>query len=216
MATNEEDRDAQPPGRDYEVGFGKPPKHTQFKPGESANPNGRRGKKNRKKATYGAMIREEFEKSQTVVGPDGRRTKMSTARLIIRQTMRDALKGSAGARKEAVKLMREFAGAAGGAFMTDAELAQQAREEEQKKALAARLVHLLEEKAAAKHDECARYGSAEWALELCRTTARAGAGEAEARQQLLAALDRELAAIRAKSANGGQATAGGGATDRRS
>ena len=26
---------------DYEVGYGKPPKHTQFKRGQSGNPNGR-------------------------------------------------------------------------------------------------------------------------------------------------------------------------------
>ena len=32
---------------EYEVGHGKPPKHTQFKPGESGNPKGRpKGTKN--------------------------------------------------------------------------------------------------------------------------------------------------------------------------
>jgi hypothetical protein len=30
---------------DYEVGRGKPPKHSRFKPGNNANPNGRRGKR---------------------------------------------------------------------------------------------------------------------------------------------------------------------------
>jgi hypothetical protein len=29
---------------DYDVGFGKPPKHSQFQKGNKANPNGRRGK----------------------------------------------------------------------------------------------------------------------------------------------------------------------------
>jgi hypothetical protein len=29
---------------DYDVGFGKPPKHSQFQKGNNANPNGRRGK----------------------------------------------------------------------------------------------------------------------------------------------------------------------------
>src|SRR5262245_39270157 len=28
-------------GREYEVGYGRPPKHTRFKPGESGNPKGR-------------------------------------------------------------------------------------------------------------------------------------------------------------------------------
>lgn len=30
-----------PPHATYEVGYGKPPRHTQFKPGQSGNPNGR-------------------------------------------------------------------------------------------------------------------------------------------------------------------------------
>ena len=35
------------PPRDYEVGYGKPPSHTRFKPGESGNPRGRpRGSRN--------------------------------------------------------------------------------------------------------------------------------------------------------------------------
>lgn len=34
-------------GRSYEVGYGKPPKHTRFKPGQSGNPKGRKpGSKN--------------------------------------------------------------------------------------------------------------------------------------------------------------------------
>jgi hypothetical protein len=34
---------------DYQVGYGKPPKHTQFKPGKSGNPQGRpKGTKNLK------------------------------------------------------------------------------------------------------------------------------------------------------------------------
>ena len=33
--------------RNYEVGYGKPPKHTRFKPGQSGNPKGRKpGSKN--------------------------------------------------------------------------------------------------------------------------------------------------------------------------
>jgi hypothetical protein len=188
--------DGEKPARDYEVGYGKPPKHTQFQKGQSGNKNGRRGKKDR--TAYGAMIREEFDKAQTIV-EGGRKIKLSRARVIIRQTINDAQKGSASARKEAVKLIRGFAGAAGGAFLTDEELAQQARDEEKKKALAARLVSLLNEKAAAvKNEGGPRYGSAAWALQQCRTAARAKTGEAEARQQLLDALDRELAAIRAR------------------
>jgi hypothetical protein len=35
---------------DYETGYKKPPKHSQFKPGNRANPHGRRGRKERRTA----------------------------------------------------------------------------------------------------------------------------------------------------------------------
>ena len=46
--------------RKYDVGFGKPPKHTQFKKGQSGNPNGRpKGARNLKT--------DLFEELQTIV-----------------------------------------------------------------------------------------------------------------------------------------------------
>ena len=38
--SNREDADQSAEG-DYEVGYGKPPKHSRFKPGQSGNPKGR-------------------------------------------------------------------------------------------------------------------------------------------------------------------------------
>lgn len=38
---NNRNRGSSPPERDYEVGYGRPPKATQFQPGQSGNPKGR-------------------------------------------------------------------------------------------------------------------------------------------------------------------------------
>ena len=56
---------------DYEVGYGKPPRHTQFKPGQSGNPSGRpKGTKNLKtdlSEVLGEMIVvREGDRSQSV------------------------------------------------------------------------------------------------------------------------------------------------------
>ena len=72
----------------YEVGNGKPPKHTQFQKGKSGNPKGRpKGSKNLK-----TLIREEFLKPVTVV-EKGKSTKMPRIRAIVRKITVDALTG---------------------------------------------------------------------------------------------------------------------------
>jgi hypothetical protein len=43
-------------GRDYEIGYGKPPKHSQFKPGQSGNPRGpKKGSRGLKKDLHKAL-----------------------------------------------------------------------------------------------------------------------------------------------------------------
>ncbi len=48
---------------DYKVGYGKPPVHSQFKKGESGNPSG----KSKSPKSVARLIREECEKSVTIV-----------------------------------------------------------------------------------------------------------------------------------------------------
>lgn len=51
----------------YEVGYGKPPKHGQFAPGTSGNPKGRpRGSKN-----FASIVLKESQQRVLVKGPRG-------------------------------------------------------------------------------------------------------------------------------------------------
>jgi uncharacterized protein DUF5681 len=70
----------------YEVGYGKPPKLTQFKRGQSGNPSGR--SKNR--ASYAALIRLELDKTFTVGRRDTART--MTKRQVVSARLRKAVK----------------------------------------------------------------------------------------------------------------------------
>jgi hypothetical protein len=49
--------------RDYKVGYGRPPKSTQFKPRQSGNPTGRR----QARASFAALVRLELDKTITLV-----------------------------------------------------------------------------------------------------------------------------------------------------
>jgi Family of unknown function (DUF5681) len=80
------------PGKDepYEVGYGKPPKHTQFKPGQSGNSKGRpRGQRN-----FRTAVREALKEKITIREGDRTRT-VSKMDAIIQVTFSKALKGDA-------------------------------------------------------------------------------------------------------------------------
>jgi len=77
------------PNDSYKVGYGKPPKHTQYKPGQSGN---RRGRPKKKKT-----VRNLFEEAwQTEVKVNG--VQMTKAELFIHQLVNDGIKGKANAR----------------------------------------------------------------------------------------------------------------------
>ena len=72
----------------YEVGKGKPPKSTRFKPGQSGNPKGRpRGKKN-----LSTEIEEVLTKSVTI-SENGRKRKVTSRQAAIMQLCKKALAG---------------------------------------------------------------------------------------------------------------------------
>lgn len=78
------------PRADYEVGYGRPPKHTQFKPGQSGNPRGRpKGTKNLK-----ADLMEELGERIVVREGDATR-RVSKQRAVVKTLVAKALKGDA-------------------------------------------------------------------------------------------------------------------------
>jgi hypothetical protein len=74
--------------RNYEVGYGKPPRAHRFKPGRSGNRNGRRkGTRNLK-----THLHEELETKVTVT-KDGKRRTMTKGQLMATQLVNNAVKG---------------------------------------------------------------------------------------------------------------------------
>lgn len=124
------------PAGAYEVGYKKPPVHSRFQPGQpSPNKEGRRKKAN----SLAMIVKEEFDESHTVRGDDGRKTRMSALRVMVKQLRRDALKGDRAARKDALQLIQNLAGAAGGEVLTQAQMVARAAEEAEREALQAKL-----------------------------------------------------------------------------
>jgi hypothetical protein len=81
---------------DYEVGYGKPPKHTQFKPGQSGNSRGRP-----KGALNLATLVEEALAELVTVKEGGRQARISKSRAIATQLVNKA----AGADIRAIRLL---------------------------------------------------------------------------------------------------------------
>jgi len=72
----------------FEVGFGKPPRSTRFKPGQSGNPNGRpRGAKN-----FAIAIGQELD-SRVTVTENGRRRRISKREVIAKHLVNKAASG---------------------------------------------------------------------------------------------------------------------------
>jgi hypothetical protein len=73
---------------DYPIGYGRPPKHAQFRPGRSGNPRGRpRGRANLQDIVKGVL----FEKMEVRIGE--RTHRMASVSALMRTAMSRALKG---------------------------------------------------------------------------------------------------------------------------
>ena len=75
-------------GDDYEVGYGRPPAHTQFKKGQSGNPRGR--PKRQEEEMSDIMHRVAMERITITI--NGKRQSMTWAELLARENLNKARK----------------------------------------------------------------------------------------------------------------------------
>ena len=74
--------------KDYEVGHGRPPKHTQFKKGQSGNPKGRKKGARGLKTDLRAELNERIE-----ITENGKTLKLTKQQLMVKQLTAKAIKG---------------------------------------------------------------------------------------------------------------------------
>ncbi len=84
----------------YDVGYCKPPVAHQFKPGQSGNPSGSRGRGG--KTMLAASIKKALLKKQTVT-IDGKQRRMSRIDIIAEELTITAMRGDKEARREALR-----------------------------------------------------------------------------------------------------------------
>jgi hypothetical protein len=91
--------------RDYEVGYGKPPRHTRFVKGQSGNPRGRpKGSKNL------PTLLSEALNEPVVVAENGRRRKITMRQAIIKQLVKRSASADLRAMKILLDMVRDLEG----------------------------------------------------------------------------------------------------------
>ena len=88
---------------DYEVGYGKPPTHSQFRPGQSGNP---RGRPKGAKSPF-TLLREELQ-SKVTLKENGRLTTVTKLHAIMKRVVSDTLGGKASQTKLLFTLIHIF------------------------------------------------------------------------------------------------------------
>ena len=85
--------------RAEDVGPGRPPRHTRFKPGQSGNPNGRpKGSKN-----FATILQQQLRKKVTIT-VDGKPKRVTVQEVIARRLANDSMKGTTKAMELLIRL----------------------------------------------------------------------------------------------------------------
>jgi hypothetical protein len=87
---------------DYDVGYGKPPRGTQFKPGVSGNPQGRRRKS--KEAELPFDLFQRIFNQKTRIRVDGKVRELPLREVAVQQLAAKAATGDASSIKEMIKI----------------------------------------------------------------------------------------------------------------
>lgn len=93
------------PERDYPVGYGKPPLHSRFKPGQSGNPRARP----KADQDFGKLFSEALNDTVTVTTENGKRRKITKREAFVRQLVDRAAQGEPKAMAKLLRLMNEVA-----------------------------------------------------------------------------------------------------------
>ena len=104
------------PTGDYEVGYGRPPRSGQFKPGQSGNPKGRK----KREETISGALRAELAATQKV-RENGKEKTLSKAEILAKQWVRQGMEGKQRAVPEIAKLESRFLSQAVAAVAASAE-----------------------------------------------------------------------------------------------
>jgi hypothetical protein len=100
------DKSAGPGRGDYEVGFGRPPSASKWKPGQSGNPRGRR-KKSKRDHDFDKLLRRLLTDKVKIV-ENGREISVSVLEVIAKVTVQDLVKGPPTVRFKLIKELREL------------------------------------------------------------------------------------------------------------
>ena len=106
------------PNDDYKVGYGRPPVHTRFGPGQTGNAKGR------KKGTQSLKEDLVSELGRKITIREGDKAiKVTMQQLIIKSALAQAAKGDRHARHEAIALIARIVGVEGVDDLSSAEMA---------------------------------------------------------------------------------------------
>ena len=89
---------------DYEVGYKRPPKHTQFKPGQSGNPKGRP----KQIKSFADFLYDELFRMLALRENGERRRKMAAAEVIARGLVQGTARGDAKMRRDLLDLLKRY------------------------------------------------------------------------------------------------------------